>query len=85
MAKIKRLQDKGLTILPLTVSDAVLMNDKEQGNLTAYLTRLRADLDFLLSLIGEDSNGDIYLKETADGKARGLYTNGFISARGKDK
>lgn len=85
MAKIKRLQDKGLTILPLTVSDAVLMNDKEQGNLTAYLTQLRADLDFLLSLIGEDSNGDIYLKETADGKARGLYTNGFISARGKDK
>lgn len=83
MAKIKKLQDKGSTILPLTVADAVLMNSRGAGNLTQYIAQLRADLDTLLSVIGIDSNGDVYLKPDANGKVRGFYTDGFISARGK--
>lgn len=82
MGKIKKLQDKGATILPLTVADAVLMNSTEAGNLSTYLESLKSGVDFLLSIIGEDQAGDIFLK-TKDGMPRGFYTEGFVSAGGK--
>lgn len=82
MGKIKKLQDKGATILPLTVADAVLMNSAEAGNLSTYLEALKSGVDFLLSIIGEDQAGDIFLK-TKDGMPRGFYTDGFVSAGGK--
>lgn len=85
MGKIKKLQDKGATILPLTVADAVLMNSRAEGTLTDYLAKIKDDIAFFSSLFGEDGNGDVYVKDRADGSARGLYSNGFISAKGKDE
>lgn len=84
MGKIKKLQEKGTTILPMTVSDAVLMNSAEAGTLTAYVEKLKEGVDFITSIFGEDAEGDVFLKDREDGKARGLYTNSFLSARGKD-
>lgn len=84
MGKIKKLQEKGTTILPMTVSDAVLMNSAEAGTLTAYVEKLKEGVDFITSIFGEDAEGDVFLKDREDGKARGLWTNSFLSSRGKD-
>lgn len=83
MGKIKKLQDKGATILPLTVADAVLMNSRADGTLTDYLAKIKDDIAFFSSLFGEDSNGDVYVK-SKNGIPRGFYSYGFISAGGAD-
>lgn len=83
MGKIKKLQDKGVTILPLTVADAVLMNSRADGTLTDYLAKIKDDIAFFSSLFGEDSNGDVYVK-SKNGIPRGFYSYGFISAGGAD-
>ena len=79
MSFIHKIKKNGTTILPVTVSDAVLMNSEEAGNLTSYLEALQATIDMFLSWFEEDENKDIRVKG-----GKGLYSESFISAGGRD-
>ena len=77
MGFIHRLKKNSITILPVTVADAVIMNDKDSGNLTEHLKKLSDDVDTLKSWFDEDENGHIHTKD-----GRGFYSDSFVSAGG---
>lgn len=81
MAKIVVLEDKGDHVLPMTVTDAVRAND-DSANLTELLDSLRSDIGAIAKLIGEDADGNVFVRRKDDGTARALYSFGAISTKG---
>ena len=81
MAKIVVLEDKGNHVLPVTVTDAVRAND-DSANLTELLDLLRSDIGAIAKLIGEDADGNVFVRRKEDGSARALYSFGAISTKG---
>lgn len=81
MAKIVVLEDKGNHVLPVTVTDAVRAND-DSANLTELLDSLRSDIGAIAKLVGEDADGNVFVRRKEDGTARALYSFGAISTKG---
>ena len=81
MAKIVVLEDKGNHVLPVTVTDAVRAND-DSASLTELLESLRSDIGTIAKLIGEDADGNVFVRRKEDGTARALYSFGAISTKG---
>lgn len=77
MGFIHKIKKNSITILPVTVADAVIMNDKDNGNLTEHLKKLGDDVDTLKSWFDVDEAGNIHTKDN-----RGFYSESFISAGG---
>lgn len=78
MGFIHKIKKNSITILPVTVADAVIMNDKDNGNLTEHLKKLGDDVDTLKSWFDVDEAGNIHTKDN-----RGFYSESFVSAGGK--